>query len=46
MAAKLTVLIVGSGAREHTISWAYEASRKVGKIVVAPGNDFIGYKSK
>ena len=42
----LTVLIIGSGAREHAISSAYEKSPRVGKIVVAPGNDFIAYKRK
>ncbi|MDD5182431.1 MAG: phosphoribosylamine--glycine ligase [Candidatus Nanoarchaeia archaeon] len=44
MAEDLTVLIIGSGAREHTISRAYENSPQVRKIIVAPGNDFIGYK--
>src|SRR3989344_8078406 len=44
MAEGLTILIVGSGAREHTISHAYEKSDKVKKIIVAPGNDFIEYK--
>lgn len=43
MVEYLTVLIVGSGAREHTISSAYERSPKVKRIVVAPGNDFIAY---
>lgn len=40
----LTVLIVGSGAREHTLSQAYEKSNQVGKIIVAPGNDFISFQ--
>ncbi|MDD5192433.1 MAG: phosphoribosylamine--glycine ligase [Candidatus Nanoarchaeia archaeon] len=40
----LTVLIIGSGGREHTISTAYEKSPNVKKIVVSPGNDFIAYK--
>ena len=44
MKGKATVLIIGNGAREHTISKAYEKSSKVGKIIVAPGNDFIAYK--
>jgi len=39
-------MIVGGGAREHTISDAYERSRHVKKIIVAPGNSFIGYKRK
>lgn len=37
------VLIIGSGAREHAISRAYEMSRDIKKIIVAPGNDFIKY---
>lgn len=40
----LTLLIIGSGAREHTLSCAYEKSPNVRKIIVTPGNDFIGYK--
>ncbi|RKZ31288.1 phosphoribosylamine--glycine ligase [bacterium] len=43
MSNKMTVLIIGSGAREHTISCAYEKSPQVEKIIVAPGNDFIKY---
>ena len=41
-----TILIVGSGAREHALSVAYEKSRHVKKIIVTPGNDFIAYKRK
>ncbi|MFH0836247.1 MAG: phosphoribosylamine--glycine ligase [Candidatus Micrarchaeota archaeon] len=37
------VMIVGSGAREHVISCAYEKSPHVSKIVVAPGNDFMTF---
>lgn len=40
------VLIIGNGAREHVISEAYEKSKGVKKIIVAPGNDFICYKRK
>jgi len=39
-----TVLIVGGGAREHALSRAYEQSKHVKRIIVAPGNDFIRYK--
>ncbi|MDO8647687.1 MAG: phosphoribosylamine--glycine ligase [Candidatus Diapherotrites archaeon] len=46
MGESLTVMIVGAGAREHTISAAYEKSKRVGKIIVAPGNDFIAFKRK
>lgn len=40
----MTILIIGSGGREHAISHAYEKSSKVKKIIVAPGNDFISFK--
>ncbi len=40
----LTVMIVGSGAREHAISDAFEKSPQIKKLIVAPGNDFIAYK--
>ncbi|HLC78052.1 MAG TPA: phosphoribosylamine--glycine ligase [Candidatus Nanoarchaeia archaeon] len=44
MGEDLTVLIIGSGAREHAISQAYEKSPSVKKIIVSPGeDDFIGY---
>ncbi len=39
----LTVMIVGSGAREHAISCAYEKSSQVERIIVTPGNDFIAF---
>ncbi|MFQ5381637.1 MAG: phosphoribosylamine--glycine ligase, partial [Dehalococcoidia bacterium] len=32
------VLLVGAGAREHTIAWKLRQSRKVDEIFVAPGN--------
>lgn len=40
---KTSVLIIGSGAREHAISRAYEKSPQVERIIIAPGNDFIRY---
>jgi phosphoribosylamine---glycine ligase len=42
----MTILVVGSGGREHAISCAYERSSKVSRVVVAPGNDFIAYRRK
>lgn len=42
----LTILIIGSGAREHALSCAYEKNPKIKKIIVAPGNDFISYNRK
>lgn len=39
----IKVLITGKGAREHSISQAYEKSPQVNKIIVAPGTDFIAY---
>lgn len=43
MANGLTILIIDNGARGHALSNAYERSSNVSKIIVAPGNDFIGY---
>lgn len=44
MTQHLSIMIVGSGAREHTISNAYEKSPQVQKIIITPGNDFIGHR--
>lgn len=33
-----TVLVLGSGAREHALAWAVARSKGVGSVVVAPGN--------
>ena len=41
--SNITVMVVGSGAREHVISNAYENSSNVEKIIVSPGNDLIGF---
>jgi phosphoribosylamine--glycine ligase len=37
----MKILIVGSGAREHTLAWAVAKSPDVEKIYVAPGNGGI-----
>ena len=34
----MKILVVGGGAREHTLVWKLAQSRKVKKIYVAPGN--------
>lgn len=34
----MKILVVGSGAREHTICWKIAQSKKVDKIYCAPGN--------
>ena len=33
-----SILIVGSGGREHALAWKLLQSRRVGKVSVAPGN--------
>lgn len=38
MAANKTVLIVGSGGREHALAWKVASSDDVVRVLVAPGN--------
>ena len=35
---QLTILVVGSGGREHALAWKLAQSSKVERIFVAPGN--------
>ena len=35
---KATVLLIGSGGREHALAWKLAQSEKVGRLVAAPGN--------
>lgn len=35
---KLTVLIIGSGGREHALAWKLAQSPRVGEMFIAPGN--------
>lgn len=34
-----TVLVIGSGGREHALAWKLSRSSRVGRVIVAPGND-------
>ena len=34
----LNVLVIGSGGREHALSWKLSQSSKVDKVFTAPGN--------
>src|SRR3954467_7779716 len=34
-----TVLVIGSGGREHALAWKLSQSRRVRRVIVAPGND-------
>jgi phosphoribosylamine--glycine ligase len=36
--AEMNVLILGSGGREHAITWKLSQSKKVDRIYIAPGN--------
>lgn len=37
----MKILIIGSGGREHALAEAYAKSRRVKKVFVAPGNNFM-----
>src|SRR5262252_2474077 len=39
--AKLNILLVGSGGREHALAWALSASPLLTKLYCAPGNGGI-----
>ena len=42
----MKVMVVGGGAREHTLAWKLSRSKKVKKIYVAPGNAGTGQIAK
>lgn len=37
----MKILILGSGGREHALAESYTKSKKIKKVYVAPGNDFM-----
>ena len=38
----MKILVIGSGGREHALTWKISQSKKVDKIFCAPGNGGIG----
>lgn len=42
----MQILIIGSGGREHALANAYSKSKKVKKVLVAPGNDFMTFQNE
>ena len=38
MKKKLNILVIGSGAREHSICWSLSKSEKTNKLFCIPGN--------
>lgn len=42
----LTILIIGSGGREHALTWKLSQSSVVNKIYVCPGNGGTALESK
>src|SRR3989344_4870844 len=44
MPEDMTVMVIDGGARGHVLSEAYEKDPRVKRVIVAPGNDFIGHR--
>ncbi|MCF7928948.1 MAG: phosphoribosylamine--glycine ligase [Spirochaetales bacterium] len=42
----MRVLIIGSGAREHALTWAFSRSKRISELCVAPGNAGTGELAK
>jgi phosphoribosylamine--glycine ligase len=39
-----TVLVIGSGGREHALAWKLSISKSVSRLIVAPGNDAMEWE--
>lgn len=42
----MKILIIGSGGREHALAQSYSQSKKVKKVLVAPGNDLMSFQNE
>ena len=43
---KMNILVIGSNGREHALAATYAKSKKVGKVIMTPGNGLTDYHNK